>query len=240
MTVQPDGSIAVTDPNGNQQTVRPGQNQISVNGHTVFVSPVGDKLVVDGQVHSISQQQSSTVRVADIPMILNPDGTIAVIAGGVRQTLQVGGPATTVNGRTISLAPNGQMIVDGKTYTWDTTPDSSGNIYVTGPDGSKTAIALSPTSSGSGGSPGGSKNAAQATATSSSKSGAGEGDSEDSQTGGSSGTNGVTPTGSSEGPGSTDSSSSTTGAASGLRLVDGWIVCSSVLAAMMIMMMSIL
>jgi hypothetical protein len=235
VTAQPDGSVAITDPNGNQQIVRPGQDQISVNGHTVFLSPLGDKLVVDGQVHSISQQQSSTVRFADVPMIINPGGTVAIIVGGIRQTLQVGGPAISDNGHTVSLAPNGQMVVDGKTYTWNLTPDSSGNISVIGPDGSKTVITLSPTPSGPSGSLGDPESAAQATANSFSNDGTSEGNLEELKTEGSSGTNAVTPTGSNSGLGSASSTSTTTGAASSLRTDGGWIVYGSVLAMMAVM-----
>lgn len=235
VTAQLDGSVAITDPNGNQQIVRPGQDQISVNGHTVFLSPLGDKLVVDGQVYSISQQQSSTIRFADVPMIINPDGTVAIIVGGIRQTLQVGGPAISDNGHTVFLAPNGQMVVDRKTYTWNLTPDPSGNISVIGPDGSKTVIALSLTSNGPSGPLGDPESAAQATANSFSNDRTSEGNLEELKTRGSSGTNAVTPTGSSSGLGSTSSTSTTTGAASSLRIDGVWIVYGSVLATMAVM-----
>ncbi|PVH97863.1 hypothetical protein DM02DRAFT_64447 [Periconia macrospinosa] len=227
VTAQPDGSITVTDPNGVEQTLRPGQSQISVNGHTVFVSPLGDRVVVDGQVHNISQQQSTTMRVADVPMTVNPDGSISVIAGGVRQTLQVGGPQITVDGRTVSLRPNGQIMVDGSTYTWTATPD--GKISVARPDGSTSIVALSRQSGAPSGALGGASDAAEATATSSnSRSG------EASSTARSSGATGI----SSSGPESPGQTGAQTGAAARLRVVNGgWIFHGSFFATIAILVL---
>ncbi|KAH7413973.1 hypothetical protein DE146DRAFT_731524 [Phaeosphaeria sp. MPI-PUGE-AT-0046c] len=217
ITVQPDGSIVVTipsnDPGGNSapQILRPGQAQISVNGHTIFMSSSGDAVVVDGQVHTIispqslnnvnllitmnpdgsvsvtingvmqtlqsggppvmvigrtislsstgeviidgqsfplyfsSSSSSSTSTLQTLPMTLNPDGSISVTVNVVSQKLQPGGPQITVNGHTISLNTNGDMVVDGKVYTLTRSTDSSGNfVVITGPDGPKMTISVAP------------------------------------------------------------------------------------------------
>lgn len=119
------------------------QQTIGINSDGVVVVS-GTTLSLSAAATATAQNNRSPLNIvlSGLPLTILSDGSVSITGESGKQTLKPGGPQISVNGHTIFLSSMGEVVVDGKPYRLDTRPTPE-SVVITGPNGSKTTIALS-------------------------------------------------------------------------------------------------
>jgi hypothetical protein len=108
------------------ETLTQGQTK-TINGVPVVVPTDGGgtRIVVDGSTVPFNPATTQ-----GLPVLVVGEGTVVANSRGEyvlgTETLKPGGPAITINGNTVSMAPNGMAIVNGATQTIAKVPAPTG------------------------------------------------------------------------------------------------------------------
>lgn len=137
-----DGTVIIN----NSLSLRPGDPQITVGGHTIVLDPNG-AVFVDGQriqIRPTSADPSSTM-VSGISLTLLSNGTL-LVNGTI--ALQPGDPQISIEGHSIFIDPSGVVFVNGQQMRLSPASTTQvGELVIVGPDGTTTTL-LMPSATG--------------------------------------------------------------------------------------------